>query len=91
VLDFGADDGSTALGTGVAEWIFHGVKGGGLGWLPATQQGAPGGQPANFAEQPQPLGRSPAKRQAQALATDDYAEGHIGHAKIDTGLSEYAN
>lgn len=40
---------------------------------------------ADLPEEPDAFRRTPAKGQATALGLDDYAEGDIGHTKIDTG------
>ncbi|MEP6671863.1 MAG: hypothetical protein ABJF10_22065 [Chthoniobacter sp.] len=84
MLNFGTDGGTTVMGMGAVEWIFHGVIRG-LDEPPVEEVVAQGGQLADLAKQPDSLRWGPAKRQAEPLAADDYAEGHIGHKAIDMG------
>lgn len=53
---------------------------------PAIQEmDAESRETADLPEEPDAFRRTPAKGQATALGLDDYAEGDIGHTKIDTG------
>lgn len=56
----------------------------GLGQLATEEVVTEGRETANLPDEPDAFGRTAAEGQATPFGLDDYAEGDIGHAKIDT-------